>query len=67
MKKAKKNRIGEQRGKTEEYPGKNNSKTANQLVKDLTTVKSKTRSGKSLTEEREIGNQWTEYCSGTVQ
>ena len=48
---------------------KNNSKRAYQLVEDLTTVKQrkattvKDRSGKCLTEERQILNQWTEYCS----
>ena len=48
---------------------KNNSKKAYQLVKDLTTekqVKSTTiqdKSGKCLTEENEILNRWTEYCS----
>ena len=48
---------------------KNNSKRAYQLVKDLTTVKQgkattvQYRSGKCLTEEREILNRWTVYCS----
>ena len=48
---------------------KNNSKRAYQLVKDLTTVKQgkptnvQNRSGKCLTEEREILNRWTEYCT----
>ena len=48
---------------------KNNSKKAYQLVKDLTTVKQgkantvQDRSGKCLTEERQILNRWTEYCS----
>ena len=42
---------------------------AYQLVKDLTTVKQgkattvHDRSGKCLTEERQILNRWTEYCS----
>ena len=42
---------------------------AYQLVKDLTTVKQgkvttvQDRSGKCLTEERQILNQWTDYCS----
>ena len=46
-----------------------NSKRAYQLVKDLTTVKQgkattvHDRSGKYLTEERQILNRWTEYCS----
>ena len=48
---------------------KNNSKRVYQLVKDLTTVKQgkattvQDRSGKCLTEERQILNRWTEYCS----
>ena len=48
---------------------KNNSKRAYQLVKDLITVKHgkvttvQDRSGKCLTEERQILNRWTEYCS----
>ena len=39
------------------------------MVKDLTTVKQgkattvQDRSGKCLTEERQIVNRWTEYCS----
>ena len=69
MKKAKENWIGEQCSETEENPRKNNSKRAYQLVKDLTTVKQgkattvQDRSGKCLTEEREILNRWTQYCS----
>ena len=53
----------------EENLRKNNSKRAYQRVKDLTTVKQgkattvQDRSGKCLTEEREILNRWTEYCS----
>ena len=39
MKKAKENWIGEHCSKTEENLRKNNSKSAYQLVKDLTTVK----------------------------
>ena len=47
---------------------KNNSKKAYQLVKDRTEKQSKTitiqdKSGKCLTEENEILNRWTEYCS----
>ena len=67
-KKAKENWI-EQRRETEENQRKNNSKTAYQLVKDLTTVKQgkattvQDRSGKCLTEVRQILNPWTEYCS----
>ena len=69
MKKAKENWIGEQCGETEENLRKKNSKRAYQLVKDLTIVKQgkattvQDRSGKCLTEERQIVNGWTEYCS----
>ena len=48
---------------------KNNSKRAYQLVKNLTTVKQgeattvQDRSGKCLTEEQQILNRWTEYCT----
>ena len=69
MKKAKENWIGEQCSEIEETLRTNNSKRAYQLVKDLTTVKQakattvKERSGKCLTEERQILNRWTEYCS----
>ena len=48
---------------------KNNSKKAYQLVNDLTTEKQgkttiiQDKSGKCLTEENEILNRWTEYCS----
>ena len=69
MRKAKENWVGEQCSETEENLRKNNSKRAYQLVKDLTTVKQgkattiQDRSGKCLTEERQILNRWTEYCS----
>ena len=69
MKLAKENWIGEQRSEIEENLKKNNSKRAYELVKDLTTVKQgkvttvQDRSGKCLTEERQILNRWTEYCS----
>ena len=48
---------------------KNNSKKAYQLIKDLATEKQgksttiQDTSGKCLTEENEILNRWTEYCS----
>ena len=48
---------------------KSNSKNAYKLVKDLTTEKQgksttiQDKSGKCLTEENEILNRWTEYCS----
>ena len=69
MKKAKENRIGEQCSEIEENLRESNSKRAYQLVKDLTTVKQgkattvQDRSGKCLTEERQILNRWTEYSS----
>ena len=69
MKKAKENWIGEQCSEIEDNLRNNNSKRACQLVKDLTTVKQGTattvqdRSGKCLTEEQQILNRWTEYCS----
>ena len=72
MKKAKENWIGEQCGEIEKNLRKNNSKGAYQLVKGLTTVKQgkattvQDRSGKYLTEERQILNRWTEYCSELV-
>ena len=68
MKKAKENWI-EQCSETEENLRKNNSKKAYQLMKDLTTVRRvkattvQDRSGKCLTEEQQILNRWTEYCS----
>ena len=73
MKKAKENLIGEKFSEIEENLRKNNNKRAYQLVKDLTTVKQgkattvQDRSGKCLTEERQLLNQWTEYCSVAVQ
>ena len=69
MKKAKENWIGKQCSEIEENLSKKNSKRAYQLVKHLTTVKQgkattvQDRSRKCLTEEREILNRWTEYCS----
>ena len=72
MKKAKENWIGEQCSESEKNMRKNNSKREYQLVKDLTTVKQgkattvQDRSGKCLTEEQQILNRWTEYCSEPV-
>ena len=69
IKKAKENWIGEQCSEIEENLRKNNSKRAYRLVKDLTTVKQgkattvQDRLGKCLTEEWQILNWWTEYCS----
>ena len=67
--KAKENSMGEQCSEIGENLRKNNSERAYQLMKDLTTVKQgkattiQDRSGKCLTEEQQILNQWTEYCS----
>ena len=69
MKKAKEKCKGEQCSEIEENLRKNNSKRAYQPVKDLSTVKQgkattvRDRSGICLTEERQILNRWTEYCS----
>ena len=69
MKKAKENWIREQCSETEQNLRKNNSKRTYQLVKDLTTVKQgkvttvQDRSGKCLTEERQILKRLLEYCS----
>ena len=69
MKKAKENWIGEQCSEIEENLRTNNTMRAYQLVKNLSTVKqgkattTRDRPGKCLTEEREILNRWTEYCS----
>ena len=49
--------------------GKNNNKKAYQLVKDLTSSKQgrtttiQDKNGKRLTEDGDILNRWTEYCS----
>ena len=56
-------KIHKRTGKT------NNSKRAFQVVKDLTSEKKgrintiPDKSGNCLTEEREIINRWTEYCT----
>ena len=69
MKKAKEDWIGAQCEEIETCLNKNNSKRANQLVKDLTSEKQgrsstiQDKSGKCLTEEKEILSRWTEYCS----
>ena len=61
--------IGEQCSDIEENLLKNNSKRAYQLVKDLSTMKHgkattvQDRSGKCLTDDRQILNRLTEYCS----
>ena len=69
MKKAKENWMREQCSDIGENLRTNNSKRAYQLLKDVTTVKQgkatavQDRSGKCLTEERQILNRWTQYCS----
>ena len=69
MKMAKETWIQGQCQEVEACLRKNHSKKAYQLVKDLTTEKQgksttiQYKSGKCLTEENEILNRWTEYCS----
>ena len=69
MKMAKETCIQGQCQEVEACLRKNNSKKAYQLVKDLTTEKQgksttiQDKSGRCLTEENEILNRWTEYCS----
>ena len=69
MKKAKEDCIGAQCEEIETCLNKNSSKRAYQLVKDLTSEKQgrssaiQDKSGKFLTEEKEILSRWTEYCS----
>ena len=69
MKMAKETWIQGQCQEVEACLRKNNSKKAYQLVKDLTTEKQgksttiQDKTGKCLTEEKEILNRWTEYCS----
>ena len=66
MKKAKEDWIGAQCEEIETCLNKNNSKRAYQLVKDLTSEKQgrsstiQDKSGKCLTEEKEILSRWTE-------
>ena len=66
---AKEDLIGAQCEEIETCLNKNNSKRAYQLVKDLTSEKQgrsstiQDKSGKCLTEEKEILSRWTEYCS----
>ena len=69
VKKAKEDWIGTQCEEIETCLNENNSKRAYQLVKDLTSEKQgrssaiQDKSGKCLTEEKEILSRWTEYCS----
>ena len=67
VKKAKEDWIGAQCEQIETCLN-NNSKSAYQLVKDLTSEKQgrsstiQDKSGKCITEEKEILSRWTEYC-----
>ena len=69
VKKAKEDWIGAHCEEIETCLNKNNSKRAYQLVKDITSEKQgrsstiQDKSGKCLTEEKEILSRWTEYCS----
>ena len=63
------NWMGAQCEEIETCLNKNNGKRAYQLVKDLTSEKQgrfstiQDKSGKCLTEEKEVLSRWTEYCS----
>ena len=69
MKRVKENWMRDHCSEIEENLRKNKSKKSYQLMKDLTTAKQgkattvQDRSEKCLTEERQILNRWTEYCS----
>ena len=69
VKKAKEDWIGAKCEEIETCLNKNDSKRAYQLVKNLTSEKQggsstiQDKSGKCLTEEKEILSKWTEYCS----
>ena len=69
IKKSKENWIEAQCEEIETCLNKNNSKTAYQLVKNLTSEKQgrstiiHDKSGKCLTEKQESLSRWTEYCS----
>ena len=69
VKKAKEDWRSTQCEEIETCLNKNNSNSAYQLNKDLTSEKQgrsstiQGRSGKCVTEEQEILSRWTEYCS----
>ena len=69
VKKAKEDWIGAQCEEIETCQNKNNRKRAYQLEEDLTSEKQgrsstiQVKSGKCLTEGKEILSRWTEYCS----
>ena len=69
MVKARETWIEERCQEIDDSLGKNNNKKAYHLVKDLTSSKQgrtttiQDKNGKRLTEDRDILNRWTEYCS----
>ena len=69
MRKAKESWIEQQCSEIEESLERNNTKKAYQVIKDLTTEKHsrptsiQDKAGKCLTEDKEMLDRWTEYCS----
>ena len=69
MNKAKEDWISEKCNDIESNLSKNNSKKAYELVKELSSTKQErstviqNKKGEPLTEEKDILNRWTEYCS----
>ena len=69
MVKARETWIEEQCQEIDNGLWKNNSKKAYQMVKDLTSSKQgrtttiQDKNGKCLTEDKDILNRWTKYCS----
>ena len=69
VKNAKEDWIGAQCEEIETCLSKNYSKSVHQMLKDITSEKQgrsstiQDRSGKCLTEEKNILSRWTEYCS----
>ena len=69
MRETKQRWIEDQCAEIEEHLSNNNSKKAYKTIKELTNTKQgrvmtiQDKSGKCLTEEQDIRNRWTEYCS----
>ena len=69
MKKAEEQWIADQCENIEDNLSRNNTKEAFKVVKDLTQVKTtkvntiQDKNGNTITEEKEIIQRWTEYCS----
>ncbi|GFO28644.1 endonuclease-reverse transcriptase [Plakobranchus ocellatus] len=69
MEKAKNDWIEGKRQDIEEKLQNNSSKKAYELVKDLTSLKKghtttiQSKDGNELTEDQDIVNRWTKYCS----